>query len=437
MLTNVVVLGHVDTGKSTTSGHLFYKCGGVEARVFEQMEKEAKEMGKESFKYAWIMDRLHKERERGISINSSSYHFQTENRKFTFTDCPGQRDFIKTMVNAASLADAALLVVSAETSEFQTGLSNQGQTREHARLAWALGIKQILVVVNKMDCNLVNYSESQFHEITMRVLDLLAKIGYNPENIPVIPVSGWVGDNLLEPSENMSWWQGPTLLEAINSLEVPKIPVDKPLRMPVQDICKIGGLGTVVVGRIYSGVLSRGMLVSIAPINIVTEVLSIEKNYEQLEQATAGDIVGFNANISVREIRRGFVVSDVSVDPALQCNTFTALIIILNHPSTISPGYVPVISCHNANVACKLTKILAKVDEKTGIVLESNPQFLKASDTALVEMQPVKPMCVETFDAYPGMGRILVRDMQTTIAVGVIKSVFKKGQLSRTKPAKK
>ena len=295
---NVVVIGHADAGKSTTSGHLLYKCGAVAERTLEKIEIEAKAMGGasiyERFKYAWIMDRLGKERERGITIDPSSWKFESENRSYTLMDSPGQRDFIKNMFNAASSADAAILVVSAEPSEFEIGMSNCGQTREHALLARTLGIKQMLVIVNKMDDRLVSYSENHFFEIMSRVVDFLLKIGLETENIPIVPLSGRMGDNILEPSENMPWWHGPTLLEALDSLEAPKIPVDKPLRMPIEDIYKIGGIGTILVGRIESGVLSRGMLVTIAPRNAISEVVSIEKNYEQLEQAMPGDVVGFH-----------------------------------------------------------------------------------------------------------------------------------------------
>jgi elongation factor 1-alpha len=252
---NLVVIGHVDAGKSTTTGHLIYKCGGIDKRTIEKFEKEAKEIGKASFKYAWVLDKLKAERERGITIDIALWKFETSKYYFTIIDAPGHRDFIKNMITGTSQADVGILVIASGTGEFEAGIAKTGQTREHALLAYTLGVKQMIVVVNKMDDKSVNWSEARFTEIQNEVKNFLKKIGYNPDKIPFVPISGWLGDNMLERSTNMTWWKGPTLLEALDNIEPPKRPVDKPLRVPLQDVYKIGGIGTVPVGRVETGVL--------------------------------------------------------------------------------------------------------------------------------------------------------------------------------------
>ena len=233
---NVVVIGHVDAGKSTTTGHLIYKCGGIDKRTIEKLEKESYEMGRGSFKYAWVLDKLKSERERGITIDISLWRFESEKRNYTIIDAPGHRDFIKNMITGTSQADVAFLIVAAPTGEFEVGISKDGQTREHALLAYTLGVKQIIVAVNKMDDKTVNYSQARFNEIQSELCNFVKKVGYNPTKVPFIPISGWSGDNMLEKSSNMPWWSGPTLLEALDSMEEP---VEKPLRIPLQDVYKM------------------------------------------------------------------------------------------------------------------------------------------------------------------------------------------------------
>jgi len=302
---NIVVIGHVDAGKSTTTGHLIYKCGGIDKRTIEKFEKEAKEIGKASFKYAWVLDKLKAERERGITIDIALWKFETQKYYFTIIDAPGHRDFIKNMITGTSQADCAVLVVASGQGEFEAGIDKNGQTREHALLAYTLGVKQLIVVVNKMDDKSVNWSESRFNEIKNEVSNFIKKIGYNPEKVPFVPISGWLGDNMLEKSTNLPWYKGPTLLEALDAIQEPKRPIDKPLRIPLQDVYKIGGIGTVPVGRVETGILKPGAVVTFAPVNLTTEVKSVEMHHESLPQATPGDNVGFNVkNVSVKDIRR-------------------------------------------------------------------------------------------------------------------------------------
>lgn len=435
---NIVVIGHVDSGKSTTTGHLIYKCGGIDERTIAKFEKEAQEMGKGSFKYAWVLDKLKAERERGITIDIALWKFQTNKFYITIIDAPGHRDFIKNMITGTSQADCAVLIVAAGTGEFEAGISKEGQTREHALLAYTLGVKQLIIGVNKMDSTTPPYSETRFKEISNEVSNYIKKIGYNPKTVAFVPISGWVGDNMLEPSENMTWFKGweverkegnasgKTLLEALDSILPPSRPTDKPLRLPLQDVYKIGGIGTVPVGRVETGILKPGMIVTFAPPMISTEVKSVEMHHEALTEATPGDNVGFNVkNISVKDVRRGNVAGDSKNDPPVGAKSFYAQVIILNHPGEIKNGYSPVLDCHTAHIACKFADIKEKCDRRSGKKLEDNPKFVKSGDAAMVDLVPSKPMCVESFSEYPPLGRFAVRDMKQTVAVGVIKSVDK------------
>uniref|UniRef100_A0A9L0IVB8 Eukaryotic translation elongation factor 1 alpha 2 n=1 Tax=Equus asinus TaxID=9793 RepID=A0A9L0IVB8_EQUAS len=378
---NIVVIGHVDSGKSTTTGHLIYKCGGIDKRTIEKFEKEAAEMGKGSFKYAWVLDKLKAERERGITIDISLWKFETTKYYITIIDAPGHRDFIKNMITGTSQADCAVLIVAAGVGEFEAGISKNGQTREHALLAYTLGVKQLIVGVNKMDSTEPAYSEKRYDEIVKEVSAYIKKIGYNPATVPFVPISGWHGDNMLEPSPNMPWFKG--------------WKVER----------KEGNA---------SGV--------------------------SLLEALPGDNVGFNVkNVSVKDIRRGNVCGDSKSDPPQEAAQFTSQVIILNHPGQISAGYSPVIDCHTAHIACKFAELKEKIDRRSGKKLEDNPKSLKSGDAAIVEMVPGKPMCVESFSQYPPLGRFAVRDMRQTVAVGVIKNVEKKsgGAGKVTKSAQK
>ncbi|XP_022665665.1 elongation factor 1-alpha [Varroa jacobsoni] len=433
---NIVVIGHVDSGKSTTTGHLIYKCGGIDKRTIEKFEKEAQEMGKGSFKYAWVLDKLKAERERGITIDITLWKFETPKYYVTVIDAPGHRDFIKNMITGTSQADCAILICPAGTGEFEAGISKNGQTREHALLAYTLGVKQLIVGVNKMDTSEPPYSEARFEEIKKEVSLYIKKIGYNPATVPFVPISGWCGDNMLESSPNMPWYkgwsierkgatfEGKTLLQALDVMEPPTRPTDKPLRLPLQDVYKIGGIGTVPVGRVETGIIKPGMVVTFAPANITTEVKSVEMHHESLPEAVPGDNVGFNVkNVSVKELKRGYVCGDSKDHPPKETEEFAAQVIVLNHPGQIQNGYSPVLDCHTAHIACRFKEIKEKIDRRSGKKLEDNPKFVKSGDAAIVDLVPQKPMCVETFTEFPPLGRFAVRDMRQTVAVGVIKSV--------------
>jgi len=435
---NIVVIGHVDSGKSTSTGHLIYKCGGIDKRTIEKFEKEAQEMGKGSFKYAWVLDKLKAERERGITIDIALWKFETTKYYVTIIDAPGHRDFIKNMITGTSQADCAVLIVAAGVGEFEAGISKNGQTREHALLAFTLGVKQMIVAANKMDNTEPPYSENRFNEIKKEVEAYIKKIGYNPKNVPFVPISGWHGDNMIEASTNMGWYKGwnvdrkegkatgKTLLEALDAILPPQRPTDKALRLPLQDVYKIGGIGTVPVGRVETGILKPGVVVTFAPPMVTTEVKSVEMHHESLTEALPGDNVGFNVkNISIKDIRRGNVAGDSKLDPPKGADTFYAQVIILNHPGEIKNGYAPVLDCHTAHIACKFEEIVEKIDRRSGKKLEDLPKMIKSGDAGMVTLKPQKPMCVEAFSDYAPLGRFAVRDMRQTVAVGVIKSVKK------------
>jgi len=437
---SIVVVGHVDSGKSTTTGHLIYKCGGIDKRTIEKFEKESTEMGKGSFKYAWVLDKLKAERERGITIDIALWKFETNRYYVTIIDAPGHRDFIKNMITGTSQADCAVLIVASSTGEFEAGISKNGQTREHALLAYTLGVKQMIVGVNKIDNTDPPYSEARFTEIKKEVETYVKKVGYNPKAVCFVPISGWHGDNMIEASKNMPWYKGwsiqrkdlkdglkgMTLLEAIDGIAPPERPTSKPLRLPLQDVYKIGGIGTVPVGRVETGKLKPGMIVTFAPANVTTEVKSVEMHHTSLEEGLPGDNVGFNVkNVSVKDVKRGMVTSDSKNDPAKESKSFVAQVIILNHPGEIHAGYQPVLDCHTAHVACKFADLQQKIDRRSGKVLEEAPKMVKSGDAAMIELVPSKPMCVEAFSDYQPLGRFAVRDMRQTVAVGIIKSVEK------------
>lgn len=431
---SLVVIGHVDAGKSTTTGHLIYKCGGIDERTLDKFRKEAELLGKGSFCFAWALDNLKAERERGITINISLTQFETDKYHYTIIDAPGHRDFIKNMITGTSQADCAVLVISSQAGEFEAGIAKEGQTKEHALLAYTLGVKQMVVAVNKMDHPSTNYKEERFNEIQSEAKNFLKAAGYKPENIPFVPVSGWTGENLTEKTDKMPWYKGECLIRTLDGIDAPKRPTDLPLRLPINDVFKISGVGTVPVGRVETGIIKPGMMIHFAPSNHQSECKTVEMHHEILPEAGPGDNIGFNIrNVSVKDIKRGFVASDANNNPAAQAEKITAQIIIMNHPNQISAGYSPVIDCHTAHIACRFDKLLEKIDKRTGKVTEAEPKSLKNGEAAMIELIPNKPLCAETYKEFPPLGRFAVRDMKQTVAVGVIKKVQKKEVATKKK----
>ena len=427
---NLVVAGHVDHGKSTTTGHLLYLKGFVDSRKLDELAKESAKTGLgETFKYAWVLDTVKEERERGVTIDAAYVKFLTDKYYFTVIDAPGHRDFVKNMITGASQADGALLVVSAKKGEFETGISPEGQTREHAFLLFTLGVRQIVVAVNKMDDQTVNWSQERFEEVNKAILDLMVPMGFDPKKhkIFIVPVSGWSGDNLVVKSEHMPWYNGPTLMQALDQFEPPVKPVDKPLRMPIQQVFNIPGVGTVPVGRVETGVLKVNDKIVVMPAAKHGEVRSIEMHHERMEKAEPGDNVGLNIKgIAQKEMKRGDVVGTEDHPPSI-AKEFIGQIIVIRHPTAIAAGYTPVLHVHTEQVACEFAELIRKIDARTGAAVEEKPAYLKTGDAAIVRFKPLRPISLETFAEFPPMGRFAIRDMGLTIAAGVTKEISQKG----------
>ncbi|NJE42033.1 translation elongation factor EF-1 subunit alpha [Thermococcus sp. GR6] len=418
---NIVFIGHVDHGKSTTIGRLLFDTANIPENIIKKFE-EMGEKGK-SFKFAWVMDRLKEERERGITIDVAHTKFETPHRYITIIDAPGHRDFVKNMITGASQADAAVLVVAATDGVMP-------QTKEHAFLARTLGIGHIIVAINKMD--MVDYDEKKFKQVAEQVKKLLMMLGY--KDFPIIPISAWEGDNVVKKSDKMPWYKGPTLIEALDQIPEPPKPTDKPLRIPIQDVYSIKGVGTVPVGRVETGVLRVGDVVIFEPASTIFhkpiqgEVKSIEMHHEPMQEALPGDNIGFNVRgVGKNDIKRGDVAGHTNNPPTVvrPKDTFKAQIIVLNHPTAITVGYTPVLHAHTLQVAVRFEQLLAKLDPRTGNVVEENPQFIKTGDSAIVVLRPTKPMVIEPVKEIPQMGRFAIRDMGQTVAAGMVISIQK------------
>jgi elongation factor 1-alpha len=406
---NLVVVGHVDNGKSTIVGHLLVDLGAIDQRTIDAYAKESEATGKgDTFKYAWVLDSIKDERDRGITIDLAFQKFETPKYFYTLIDAPGHRDFIKNMITGASEADAAILVISVKPGEMEAALEAGGQGREHAFLAKTLGVNQLIVALNKMDD--VGYAEARYKEAKDAAEKMLKLVGFNTAKINFIPISGWKGDNLAKKSTNMPWYKGPTLAEALDTLEPPEKPVNKPLRVPIQDVYSITGVGTVPVGRVETGRMKPNDKVVVMPSGAVGEIKSIETHHTQMESAEAGDNVGFNLRgVDKKQIKRGDMIGTAD-----------------NHPTAIAPGYTPVLHAHTAQVAATISSFLSKIDPRTGATTEQNPKFLKTGDAAIVRIKPVRPLPIETFKDFPEIGRFALRDMGTTIGAGVVLSVTEK-----------
>ena len=411
---NLAVIGHIDHGKSTTVGRLLFETGAVPPHIIENYRKEAESKGKGSFEFAWVMDNLKEERERGITIDIAHKRFDTDKFYFTIVDCPGHRDFVKNMITGASQADAALLVVAAPDGVME-------QTKEHVFLSRTLGINQLIIGINKMDA--AKYEEKRYNEVKEQLSQLIKMVGYKPDAVHFIPMSAFAGDNISTHSANTPWYKGVTLLEALDTLEAPELPVTLPFRLPIQDVYSISGIGTVPVGRVETGIMKKGMKVNFMPANKEGEVKSIEMHHEEQPEARPGDNVGFNVRgIGKNDIRRGDVCGPADVPPTV-AEEFTAQIVVLHHPSALTVGYTPVFHCHTAQIACTFVELQKKLDPRTGQVKEENPTFLKTGDAAIVKIRPTRPMVIEPVKEIPQLGRFAIRDMGSTIAAGMCISI--------------
>lgn len=407
---NLVTIGHIDHGKSTLVGRLLWDTKNIPEEQMRKLKERAKELKKETFEFAFVMDKLKEEQERGVTIDVMHTRFDTNKYYFTVIDAPGHRDFVKNMITGTSQADAAILVVSAKEGA-------QEQTREHVYLSKVLGVSQVIVAINKMDT--VNYDEKRFNEVKEQVEKILKTIGYDASKIPFVASSAYKGDNIANKSENTPWYKGKTILEALDDITEPEKPIDKPLRLPIQDVYVITGVGTVPVGRVETGVMKKGDKILFLPADVTGEVKSIEMHHEEVPEAKPGDNIGFNVRgIDKKAVKRGDVACEPG-KPATIAKEFKAQIIVLNHPNVIAKGYTPVFHCHTSQTACKIVEIEKKINPKTGETLEENPDFIKTGDAAIVKVIPNKPMVVESNKDFPELSRFAIRDMGQTVAAGV------------------
>lgn len=416
---NLMTAGHVDSGKSTLLGRLLYDSGAIREEEMRKLKDTAKELKKETWEFAYSVDATKEERSRGLTIDIMHRPFESKKWFFTVIDAPGHRDFVKNMITGASQADAAIFVVSCKQGE-----GVQEQTTEHAQLLKVLGVGQIVVAMNKMDTT--DYGEKRFNEVKEEVVKLLKQLGYKVDEIPFVPVSAYIGDNVVKKSDKMAWYKGPTLLEALDAtIKEPEKPTNKPLRVPIQDVYTITGVGTVPVGRVETGVMKVGDQLVFMPGGVNGEVKTIEVHHQQINQAVPGDNVGFNVRgISKNEVRRGDVAGRPDNPPSV-VKEFTAQIVVLQHPTVITAGYTPVFHAHTSSVACRIEEIIAKTDPRTGQVLQEKPDFIKQGDTAKIRVIPTKPMVIEKQAEFPELAKFAIRDMGTTVAAGIVLDIVK------------
>ncbi|MBN1216968.1 MAG: translation elongation factor EF-1 subunit alpha [Candidatus Lokiarchaeota archaeon] len=421
---NLVIIGHIDQGKSTMMGALLIQTGAVTEREARELEKIAKEYDRDSWSAAYVFDKLKEERQRGITIDLAFRKFDTDNKTFTVIDAPGHQDFVKNMITGASQADAAVLVISGKKGEMEVGIAANGQTREHAYLAQTLGVKQLVVAVNKMD--VWEYNKDRYDEVVAASSALLKQIGFNVKKIHFVPVSGLKSENLAKKCDKIPWYDGPTLLEALDEFEMPEKPTGKPLRVPIQDAYKIKGTGVVPVGRVETGIMKKGDQIIIQPGGFTGEIRSMEMHHEEIPQAEPGDNIGFSIRgLTIDKVARGDCLGHPNNPPTVISpkGNWTGQIIVIWHPTAVAQGYTPVVHAHTAQVASKFIELSKKLDQKTGAVIEDNPKFMKKNEAGIVKLQPIKKLCLEKYEDIPEMGRFAVRDMGRTVAVGIVKDI--------------
>ena len=418
---NIVFIGHVDSGKSTTVGRLLFDSGNIDEQAMRKLKEKAEELGKGGFEFAFVMDNLKEERERGVTIDLAHKKFETPKYYFTIIDAPGHKDFIKNMITGASQADVGVLVVSAPSGV-------EEQTKEHVFLARTLGVNQLIVAINKMDMK--DYDQKHFEKVKEDVSNLLKTVGYNPDEVPFIPVASLPGDNVFKKSDKLSWFSGKTLMETMDEIKEPEKPTNLPLRLPIQDVYNITGIGVVPVGRVETGVMKVGDKVIAVPgregKGVPGEVKTIEMHHEQMQQAEPGDNIGFSVRgINKKDIARGDVLGH-SDNPPTVATEFTARLIVLNHPTVVTVGYTPVFHIHTAQVACQITAIEKQLNPTSGEVVKENPDFIKNGDAAIVKIKPVQPLVIEKTEEIPQMSRFAIRDSGATVAAGMCIDLVKK-----------
>ncbi len=411
---NLVFIGHVDHGKSTTVGRVLFDTGHVDEQQMRKLKEKAQELGKGGFEFAFVMDNLKEEQERGVTIDLAHKKFHTNKYYFTIIDAPGHRDFIKNMITGASQADAAVIVVAANDGVM-------AQTKEHIFLSRTLGVNQLIVAVNKMD--MVDYAEDKFNAVKEQVATLMKSVGIKADEVPFVPIASLLGENVVKSEGKMPWYKGKTLVAQLDELKAPEKPTGLPLRMAIQEVYSIKGIGVVPVGKVETGVLKPGDKITIVPgregKGVSCEVKSIEMHHEQLKEAVPGDNVGINVRgLEKKDVDRGDVIG-LSTNPPTLVEEFKAQIVVLDHPSVITKGYTPVFHINTAQVACKFVALDKKLNPATGEVAEENPDFLKTGDSAIVTLRPTRPVVIEPQSKIPQMSRFAIRDSGKTVAAGM------------------
>lgn len=442
---SVVVCGHVDAGKSTTTGHLIFKLGGISTRDMEKLQTEADAQGKSSFAFAYYMDKDKTERERGVTINCTTKEFYTDSYHYTIVDAPGHRDYVKNMITGAGCADVALLLVPAESGGFETAIARgdhatgvvQGQTRQHARLLGLLGIEKLIVGVNKMDS--CDWSEQRYNEIKEEMTKMIMQAGFKPKQVAFIPYSGFRGENLVDRTDKMPWYkgwkvnisknevvEGHTIYEALEKIaRPPKRFPDKPLRIPINGVYKIKGVGDVITGRIEQGTLNAGDVVRVAPRGIDNlKIFSIEMHHKTWPSAKPGDNIGMNIKglDKTKMPKVGDVIS-LQGDVLTPVESFVAQIVVQEHPGQLKPGFSPCVHIRTGKSACKMNNIVWKMGKKTGNEKQESPAFLEQGDNAEVEFIPQQPIYLESFESCEGLGRVAVMDSNQLVMLGKVMSV--------------
>lgn len=411
---NLVFIGHVDHGKSTLIGRLLYETGSIDERVIEKYGERADQLGKKSFKFAWAIDKIQEERERGLTIDVAWNEFETDKFKFTIIDAPGHADFVKNMITGANEADAAVLVVDAEEGIMP-------QTREHMYLAKALGVEQLIVAINKMD--IVDYQKKNYEKVKKDLKRLTDKVGFNIKHF--VPVSAFEGAGITD-KKRLEWYKGPTFLEALNDFKEPKRLVNKPLRMPIDKVLTIKGAGVVAIGKVKTGSVEKGEEVFLQPSGVKARVKQIEQHQEEIEEAKPGNNVGINLKeVDKKDVKKGDVICKPKdkISTARKGDKILARVAVLEHPRGLTKDHVPTIFAHTARVPGKILSIEEKIDSKTGETTDKNPNILKKGEVGTMLIEPQKLLALDTAEEVPKMSRFALRESGKTVAVGIYQEI--------------
>ena len=417
---NLVFVGHVDAGKSTMGGNLLYLTGMVDKRTLEKYERDAKEIGRDSWYLSWALDSTQQERDKGKTVEVGRAYFETSKRRYTLLDAPGHKSYVPNMIGGAAQADVAILVISARRGEFETGFERGGQTREHAVLVKTAGVQRLIVVVNKMDDPSVGWDKERFDEIVSKLSPFLRASGFNPKtDVIFIPVSAFSGANLKETSSDCSWYEGPPLLTYLDDLELGDRKMSASLKMPVSE--KYADMGTYVVGKLESGKMKKGDALMLMPNKTTVEVLAIFNEVdEEVPAAVSGDNVRVKLKgVELDEVQAGFVLTDPK-DPVHVVRRFEAQLAILEHRNIICAGYSAVMHAHSLNEEVNLTALLHYYDKKTGRKSRRGPQFAKKGMKIIALIETTAPVCLERFRDYAQLGRFTLRDEGKTVAIGKV-----------------